>query len=154
MTLPVQYNRIYNSTGLIVYKTMGLGVSLILWSTLSDSGDGLKENSLINPECCNPFKNHGRRVKGVRPISRQYAERDPSPGLQVGNKLCVLCRKCAMAGPTTSSSSETQEVAGPSIAGVVVALEDNISTLNTSISPLGNSPLRSRDCNGQNNMPR
>ena len=93
---------------------MGLGVSLIVWSTLSDSGDGLKENSLPNPECCNPFKNHGRKAKGIRPISRQLSEKDPSLGLRVGDKLCVLCRKRVMAGLTTSSSSETQEVAGPS----------------------------------------
>ena len=45
--------------------------------------------------------------------------------------------KRVMAGPTTSSSSETQEVASPSGIGVVEELEDNISTLNTSISPLG-----------------
>ena len=121
---------------------MGLGVSLTVWSTLRDSGDGLKEKSGPNPECCNPSKNHGRRVKGVRPISRQLLERDPSLGLRVGNKLCVLCRKCVMTGPTTSSSSETQGVAGPSTVGVIEALEDNISTLNTSISPLGISPFK------------
>ena len=43
---------------------------------------------------------------------------------------------------TTSSSSETQEVASPSTIGVVEALEANISTLNTSISPLGISPSK------------
>ena len=63
--ISIHYNMIYNPTGLIVYKTMGLGVSLIVWSTLSDSGDGLKEKYLPNPECCNPFKNHGRRAKGI-----------------------------------------------------------------------------------------
>ena len=31
---------------MIVYKTMGLGVSLIVWSTLSDSGDGSKEKNM------------------------------------------------------------------------------------------------------------
>ena len=41
-----------------------------------------KKKSVPNPECCNKFKNHGRRVKGVRPISRQLSERDPSLGLQ------------------------------------------------------------------------
>ena len=78
----------------------------------------------------------------MRPISRQLSERDPSLGLRVGNKLFVLFRKRVMAGPTTSSSSETQEVAGPSTVGVVEELEANISTLNTSISPLGISPLK------------
>ena len=63
-------------------------------------------------------------------------------GLRVGNKLCVPCRKRVMAGPTTSSSSETQEVAGPSTVGVVEELEDNISTLKTSISPLGIYPFK------------
>ena len=46
----------------------------------------------------------------MRPISRQLTERDPSLGLRVGNKLFFLYRKRVMAGPTTSSSSETQEV--------------------------------------------
>ena len=78
---------IYNPTGLIVYKTMGLGVSVIVWSTLSDSGDGSKEKI---KECCNPFRNHGRRIKGVRPISRQLSDMDPCLGLQVGNTVfCV-----------------------------------------------------------------
>ena len=63
-------------------------------------------------------------------------------GLRVGNKLCVLCRKRVMAGLTTSSSSETREVASPSTVGVVEELEDNISTLNTSISTLGISPFK------------
>ena len=127
---------------LIVYKTMGLDVSLIGWSTLSDSGDGSKEKICANPECCNLFKNHGRRAKGVRLISKQLSEWDPSPGLQAGNKLCVLCRKCVMAGLTTNSLSETREVADPSTVGVVEALEDNISTLNTSMSPLGIFPFK------------
>ena len=47
-----------------------------------------------------------------------------------------------MAEPTTSSSSETQGVAGPTTDGLVEELEDNISTLNTSISPLGISPFK------------
>ena len=53
-----------------------------------------KNKYVPNPESNKPFKNHGWRVKGVRPISRQLSERDPSLGLRVGNKLCVLCRKC------------------------------------------------------------
>ena len=35
----------------------------------------------------------GRRIKGVRLISRQLLEKDPSLGLLVGNKFFVLCRK-------------------------------------------------------------
>ena len=83
-----------------------------------------KKKYVPNPECCNPFKNHGRMVQGAQPISRRLSERDPSLGLRVGNKH-------VRAGPTTSSSSETQEMAGPSTVGVVEALEANISTLNT-----------------------
>ncbi|KAI0238986.1 hypothetical protein LSAT2_010258 [Lamellibrachia satsuma] len=47
-----------------------------------------------------------------------------------------------MVGLTTNSSSETREVADPSTVGVVEALEDNISTLNTSMSPLGIFPFK------------
>ena len=90
-----------------------------------------KKKIVPNAECCNPFKKHGWRVKGVRPISRQLSERDPSLGFRIRNKLCVLCRTRVMAGPTTSSSSETREVASPSTVSVVEELEDNISILNT-----------------------
>ena len=44
----VHYNRIYNPTGLIVYKTLGLGVSLALVMAP-------KKTSVPNPECCNQF---------------------------------------------------------------------------------------------------
>ena len=54
----------------------------------------------------------------------------------------MQCLFHVMAGPTTRSSSKTQEVAGPSTVGVVEELEDNISTLKTSISPLGISPFK------------
>ena len=68
--------------------------------------------------------------------------RDPWLGLRVRNKLCVMCRKRVMAGPTTNSSSETPEVSGLYTVGVVEELEDNIFTLNTSVSPLRISPFK------------
>ena len=92
--------------------------------------------------CCNPFNDHTKRNKGLRPISRVFTDRYPSAGLRVGNKLCGMCRKRIIA-QSTRNSPEAQDVAGPSTAVEDVEFEDDpVSTLNETLSPLGISPFK------------
>ena len=92
--------------------------------------------------CCNPFNDHTKRIKGLRPISRVFTDKYPSAGLRVGNKLCGMCRKRIIA-QSTRNSPEAQDVAGPSTAVEDVEFEDDpVSTLNETLSPLGISPFK------------
>ena len=92
--------------------------------------------------CCNPFNDHTKRNKGLRPISRVFTDRYPSAGLRVGNKLCGMCRKRIIA-QSTRNSPEAQDVAGPSTAVEDVEFEDDpVSTFNETLSPLGISPFK------------
>ena len=85
--------------------------------------------------CCNPFNDHTKRNKGLRPISRVFTDRYPSAGLRVGNKRIIA--------QSTINSPEAQDVAGPSTAVEDVEFEDDpVSTLNETLSPLGISPLK------------
>ena len=94
--------------------------------------------------CCNPFNNHRRRVKGVRPISIEFTDRYPSVGLRVGNKLCGPCRKRIIT-QSPRNSPEAQDVAGPSTVVEVLEFEvDTVTTLNETLSPLGISPFKKK----------
>ena len=85
----VHYNRIYNPTGLVVYKTLGLGVSLALVMAP-------KKTSVLILSVAIHFRimKGGLRgfVKGVRLISRQLSESDPS--LCTPSRTTLCCTMC------------------------------------------------------------
>ena len=94
--------------------------------------------------CYNPFDNHRRRVKCVRPISIEFTDRYPILGLRVGNKLCGPCRKHIIT-QSPRNSPEAQDVAGPSTVVEDVEFEfDTVTTLNGTLSPLGISPFKKK----------
>ena len=87
----VHYNRIYNPTGLVVYKTLGLGVS----QALVISRLQRKHLCLILSVAIHfRIMKGGLRgfVKGVRLISRQLSESDPSLCTPSRTTLCcIMC---------------------------------------------------------------